>query len=217
MKSLRRFLLTVARLMTVAILGLYLVAQTGVIALPNFQLFGNEGPLIVFNTNVQNGPPQDDRGESSAKTTPEENPSNPVEAEDCDETMWPTSGVGARRRQYYEAAWSFDENSETYLARYYFLPDVDAEVYRYHIVIYDPSQPQYIYFFSPKEDAYWGRYAIDGRVRYRYSSLDESDRVGSLSAIPESVFPIPGPMPAIPGSKDGTPMIPPTLPIPGDA
>src|SRR5262249_30566615 len=75
--------------------------------------------------------------------------------------------------------------------------------YACHRCIYYPAQPKYVYYYNPVSKKYWGRFDVDAAG---YSLLEEKDRAALLADVPESAFPKPGPMPAIPGSKDGPAM-----------
>src|SRR4051794_21676906 len=107
------------------------------------------------------------------------------------------------RRQYY-TSWSYHTTTRYYYRTYYYYPTPVATTYSYHYCVYYPSQPQYVYYYNPVTRAYWGRFEFgpDGRPK-GYSLLAEKDRKGMLSEIPESAFPAPAAMPAIPGTTDG--------------
>lgn len=79
---------------------------------------------------------------------------------------------------------------------------------RYHMAVYHPAKPRYVYYYNPYKGRYWGRY---DRMTGKYSLLPVALRRRQLSEIPESAFPPGGAMPpAEPG--DETPMPPPPEP-----
>jgi hypothetical protein len=61
---------------------------------------------------------------------------------------------------------------------------------------------------------YWGRYEIGSKGDARYSLLANTDRKEDLEQIPDSVFPKPVKMPAVPGAKDGVAIEPPPENVP---
>jgi hypothetical protein len=112
-------------------------------------------------------------------------------------------------RQYY-SSWSYYSTSNYHYARYYYYPTTYATTYSYHYVIYYPSQPRYYYYYNPVNRTYWGRYDLQEKG---YSLLAEKDRKEKLADIPESAFPKPGAMPAVPGVEDNLKMeVPPAAP-----
>jgi hypothetical protein len=120
-----------------------------------------------------------------------------------------TGNAGYRYRQYY-SSWSYYSTSSYYYSRYYYYPTVQAATYSYHYVIYYPSQPRYYYYYNPTTRQYWGRYDLEAKG---YSMLEEKDRKEKLSDIPDSAFPKPGAMPAVPGTEDKLKMeVPPAAP-----
>jgi hypothetical protein len=126
------------------------------------------------------------------------------------------SEAASSLRQYYDTSWSYSQNVGYYYTSYYFQPAVTQTTYSYHYCIYYPSQPQYIYYYNPVSQVYWGRYEIGSKGENRYSLLAEKDRKKELKDIPESAFPKPGKMPEIPGSKDGVAIEPPPENVPKD-
>ncbi|QEH38789.1 hypothetical protein OJF2_73990 [Aquisphaera giovannonii] len=119
-------------------------------------------------------------------------------------------------RQYYDSSWNYSQNNGYYYTNYYFYPTVTTTTYTYHYCIYYPSQPQYIYFYNPSSQVYWGRYEIGSKGDKRYSLLEEKDRKKDLKDIPDKAFPTPGRMPSIPGAKDDVAMEPPPENVPKD-
>ena len=81
--------------------------------------------------------------------------------------------------------------------------------YQYHYCICYPTKPKYCYYYNPHRRAYWGRYDLEAKG---YSLLEEKDRKEKLEDIPESAFPKPAAMPAIPGGKPGLVLVPPPAP-----
>lgn len=120
-------------------------------------------------------------------------------------------------RQYYEPSYTYSPSYNYYYVRYYYKPVVSYATYDYHYCIYYPSTPQYVYYYNPTSQVYWGRYALGSKGEKRYSMLAEKDRKKDLKAIPESAFPAPAAMPAIPGSDDKVAMLPPPENVPKDA
>jgi hypothetical protein len=120
------------------------------------------------------------------------------------------------RRQYYDTSWTYSSNYGYYYTSYYFQPTVTYTTYSYHYCIYYPSQPQYVYYYNPSSQVYWGRYEIGSKGDKRYSLLAEKDRKKDLKDIPESAFPKPGKMPTIPGAKDDVAIEPPPENVPKD-
>lgn len=112
--------------------------------------------------------------------------------------------IAAYRRHYY-GAWSYHPTNSYYYRSYYYQPVVNynSTAYSYHYCTYYPTQPTYVYYYNPYSQVYWGRYDTKAEG---YSMLDEKDRKKDLKDIPDSAFPKPGEMPAIPESKDGEKM-----------
>jgi hypothetical protein len=116
-------------------------------------------------------------------------------------------------RQYYDTTWTYHEISSYHYSRYYYRPTYTATTYSYHYVVYYPSYPRYYYYYNPVRQVYWGRYEVDENGKGKgYSLLAEKDRKEKLSDIPESAFPKPAGMPAVPDSSDGEKMQPPPAP-----
>jgi hypothetical protein len=90
-----------------------------------------------------------------------------------------------------------------YYRRYHYYSPAHGE-YRYHVAVYYPGRPRYVYYYNPYKRRYWGRYDL---VAGGYALLAEQDRKPTLAEIPESAFPPPGPMP--PAEPGGDPMLPP--------
>ena len=114
----------------------------------------------------------------------------------------------AAYRQYY-SAWTYYPARSYYYRSYYYKPYADYSGYKYHYCVYYPTQPRYVYFYNPHARAYWGRYDCQGKPGQQYSLLAEKDRKEKLADIPESAFPAPAAMPAIPESEDGATIEPP--------
>ena len=123
-----------------------------------------------------------------------------------------------RFRQYY-SSWNYYPQRSYYYRHYYYQPYASYTGYKYHYCIHYPSTPRYVYYYNPYRRVYWGRYDLESKG---YSLLAEKDRNGDLKQIPETAFPKPGAMPAVPES-DGSDQIdappndlpkPPTPPTP---
>jgi len=109
----------------------------------------------------------------------------------------------------FEQSYSSWHRAPNYYYRYYhYAPSA------YHYVIYYPQSPRYLYYYSPTSKVYWGRFDVQLKG---YSLLAEADRKGVLKDIPESKFPEPGEMPAVPESKEGERVLAPSADdLPGD-
>jgi hypothetical protein len=119
-------------------------------------------------------------------------------------------------RQYY-TGWS-STNYGYYYRTYYYKPYPTYTSYSYQYVIYYPSRPSYYYYYNPHRRAYWGRSPVQNDGKAVYSLLAEEHRKGTLNEIKEEHFPKPGPMPAVPESKDGAKIaVPPADPPTGAA
>lgn len=105
-------------------------------------------------------------------------------------------------RSYY-SSWSYYPSSSYYYSSYYYKPYSSYTGYKYHYCVYYPSTPSYVYYYNPYTSQYWGRYDLEKKG---YSLLAEKDRKKNLKEIPETAFPAPGKMPAIPESEDGVAM-----------
>jgi hypothetical protein len=119
-----------------------------------------------------------------------------------------SSAAQAQYRQYYGARWYHYPQRGYYYRYYYYKPYPTYTGYKYHYCIYYP-RTRYVYYYNPYRRVFWGRYDVEARG---YSHLAEEDQRGSLSEIPESAFPQPGAMPAIPESQDGATLEPPPAP-----
>lgn len=110
----------------------------------------------------------------------------------------------ARGRQYY-GGWSYRPTHRYYYRSYYYKPYASYGRYNYHYCVYYPSRPRYVYYYNPYRKVYWGRYDLEQKG---YSLLADEDRKEKLDDIPESAFPEPAEMPAIPESEDGEQVAP---------
>lgn len=125
-------------------------------------------------------------------------------------------------RQYY-GGWI--QGHGYHYRQLYFKPYPSYVGYRHHYVVYQPSFPDHYYFFNPYKRVYWGRCAIGygGDGQNAYSLLAEADRRPALAQIPPQAFPPPGPVPALPETRDGIKLdlppddLPPAVPPPGGA
>jgi hypothetical protein len=126
---------------------------------------------------------------------------------------WANVGV----RQYYDTTYSYSPTYSYYYVRYYYKPTVTYTTYDYHYCIYYPSYPNYVYYYNPSTQVYWGRYELGSKGKACYSILAEKDRKKELKDIPESAFPAPAAMPQIPGADDKVAMDPPPENVPKDA
>jgi hypothetical protein len=107
--------------------------------------------------------------------------------------------AGGFGQQYY-GGWNYYPSRGYHYCNYYYRPYVSYPSYSYHYCICYPQYPNYVYYYNPHRQYYWGRYDLQNKG---YSLLAEADRKGSVKDIPESAFPAPGKMPAIPAGVDG--------------
>lgn len=84
--------------------------------------------------------------------------------------------------------------------KYYYKPTPDYVGYRVHEVRRFKDKPKYDYYLNTKTGKYWGRCPTEYDGKPAYSMLKMEDRHADLNKIPESAFPPPGKMPAIPDS-----------------
>ncbi len=70
----------------------------------------------------------------------------------------PEAGAHYRHRQYYDTSYTYSASYGYYYTHYYYQPAVTYTTYEYHYAIYYPAQPQYIYYYNPVSQVYWGRY-----------------------------------------------------------
>jgi hypothetical protein len=115
----------------------------------------------------------------------------------------PSANAHFRRYRQYYGGWSYNPIQTYYYRPYYYLPYSSAPSYSYHYVVYYPTQTQYYYYYNPARNYYWGRYDLKAKG---YSLLAEKDRKAKLEEIPETAFPKPDKMPAIPDSEDNVAM-----------
>jgi hypothetical protein len=101
--------------------------------------------------------------------------------------------------QYY-SSWRYHRPGSYYYTSYYYKPYVEYVGYKHHYCVYTPTYPNYVYYYNPYKQVYWGRYDFENKG---YSLLDPKDRKQRLEEIPESAFPEPGDMPPIPESQGG--------------
>jgi hypothetical protein len=113
-------------------------------------------------------------------------------------------------RQYY-SSWRYYPSRTYYYSSYYYKPYDSYSGYKHHYCVYYPSQPRYVYYYNPYRQVYWGRYDVESKG---YSLLADKDRKQKLEDIPESAFPKPGKMPAIPEGEDSVAMEPPPSELP---
>lgn len=114
----------------------------------------------------------------------------------------------ASYRQYY-SGWRYYPQRTYYYTTYYYKPAPTYTTYSYHYCVYYPSQPRYVYYYNPYSRQYWGRFDLEGKPGEQYSLLKEEDRKERLEDIPETAFPKPAAMPAVPESQDGAAIEPP--------
>jgi hypothetical protein len=118
-------------------------------------------------------------------------------------------------RQYY-TSWYYYPSGGYHYRCYCYQPTPTYVGYRYHYVVYYPAQPQYLYYYNPYTQVFWGRSSIDPEKNPGYSLLPESERKGRIEDIAESAFPELTKVPVVPESTDGTPLeLPPAGPPAG--
>lgn len=108
------------------------------------------------------------------------------------------AGECATPRQYY-SHWQKAPASEYAYRTYYYKPAEDYAGYKHHYVIH---KGDYNYYYNPYEKKVWGRCHAQHNGQPLYQLLAPQDRRASISEIPETAFPQPGPLPPIPESKD---------------
>lgn len=112
-------------------------------------------------------------------------------------------------RQYY-SDWQKapPAKGDYYVRKYYSKPTPEYVGYRTHEVHYFPKKPKHYYYYNTKTQKYWGRCPTECDGKPQYSMLKMEDRHKDIEKIPESAFPPPGKMPAIPDSdpKEGAPL-----------
>lgn len=106
--------------------------------------------------------------------------------------------AGGYRQSY--SSWTYHPTHRYYYSQYRYQPVVTTTTYHHHYCVHYPSRPRYVYYYNPVRRVYWGRYDLKENG---YSMLKKEDQKQDLEAIPESAFPKPGEMPAIPESSDG--------------
>ena len=106
-----------------------------------------------------------------------------------------------RTRQYY-SGWQRNTRTNYYYRQLYYKPSPSYVGYRHHYVVYFPQRPKYYYFYNPYKKVFWGRCPVDTAGEGAYSMLAEADRKADIKDIPESAFPKPAAMPALPESTD---------------
>jgi hypothetical protein len=112
-------------------------------------------------------------------------------------------------RQYY-SAYRYVPSRSYYYTSYYYKPYESYSGYKHHFCVYYPQEPNYVYYYNPYKQVYWGRYDFENKG---YSLLPEKERKQNLEEIDPSAFPEPGEMPRIPEGKDSVKIeIPPAPP-----
>ena len=112
-----------------------------------------------------------------------------------------SQNADAGYRHYY-SNWQYNHGYGYHYRTYYYKPIATYTRYHYHYCIHYPRS-RYVYFYNPIRRVFWGRFDTQGKDGAQYSLLAPKDQNSELKAIPESAFPAPGPMPAIPNSDDG--------------
>ena len=85
-------------------------------------------------------------------------------------------------RQFY-SSWKEAPDRGYYYRRYYFKRNQDDREYASHYVIFDPNRPNFLYYFNPKTQAFWGRYPLKREGAPRYSVLPKDKRKPRLDAL----------------------------------
>ena len=109
---------------------------------------------------------------------------------------------GYTTRQYY-SGWQRNTRVNYYYRQYYYKPSASYVGYRHQYVIYFPQRPKYYYFYNAYKKVYWGRCPVETAGEGLYSTLAEGDRRADIKDIPETAFPAPAALPAMPDSTDG--------------
>ena len=105
-------------------------------------------------------------------------------------------------RQYY-GSWHKPPRGNYFYRGYYFKPHAGYSGYRHHYVVLFADRPRHCYFYNPYTKQYWGRCSTFHEGKAEYSHLPPAAQRGKIAEIPETAFPPPGELPAIPDSKDG--------------
>ncbi len=113
----------------------------------------------------------------------------------------PAQAQGYGARQYY-GDWHAHSAGYAYRS-YYYKPAPNYGGYKHHYVMHFPQYPEYNYYYNPYKKQYWGRCPVHYGQQPVYSMLAEKDRNADIKQIPETAFPKPGPLPAIPEAADG--------------
>jgi hypothetical protein len=126
------------------------------------------------------------------------------------------AALEASARQLY-SPWVYDRTTKDSYRFYLFRPSADDVTYQYHYVWFTRTRPgAFVYYYNPGTGKFWGRVDLAQKGEMGYSELPPGKRAGVLNDIPAENFPPPGPMPVIPGSKDGVRMLPPPRDLPPD-
>src|SRR5262245_15508643 len=91
-------------------------------------------------------------------------------------TLLSASSALAYGRSYYYG-WTYYPQNNYYYNAYYYKPAPSYSNYNYHYCISYPTQPNYVYYYNPYSNQYWGRYDLEQKG---YSLLAEKDRKKSL-------------------------------------
>jgi hypothetical protein len=113
-------------------------------------------------------------------------------------------------RQYY-GGWQKHAKYNYHYRTYYYKPTPTYSGYKHQYVMYSPAKPKHYYYYNPYKKVYWGRCPVDTNGKGLYSALKEEDCKGSIEEIPETAFPEPGKLPAVPEATDDA-----TLELPPD-
>lgn len=108
------------------------------------------------------------------------------------------------RRQFY-TPWRNIRGGDYQYSVYYYKVSPDSSGYRHHYAIFYPQRPDYIYYWDPFEQEYWGRAVRYAKGTGAFSALPVEERASRLTDIEE--FPEPGPLPKIPEAEDDARMI----------
>ena len=92
----------------------------------------------------------------------------------------------------YTGSYSQVHSGHGYSYRYFNYYSPSAKENRYHLAVYHPNHPRYVYFYNPVTKKYWGRYDL---TTSGYSTLAEAYRKPTIAEIPECAFPKAGAMP----------------------
>ncbi len=114
------------------------------------------------------------------------------------------SAYGQNYQQNY-TNWTYEPEAKRYTCHYEFTPAPQAPIKK-QVVVYYPTKPDFVYYYSPEKKTYWGRCAAPSHPSYREEQMQWSfykeNKWGQLSDT----------CPPIPTSNGGPQIAPPPHP-----